>query len=298
MNSNHGKQRRHKHSSQKSLLSLVSLTLLTLIAFAGNSVLCRLAVKEGYIDPASYTNIRLVAGVFALWLIFLFTHKPAKLTVNKNNWLGGISLYLYAITLSYGYLTVETGIGAVVLFGAVQVTLVLFSFIKGHKISLLEWLGLLIAFIGFVYLMADELGQPSLIGLILMTISGITWGIYTQSGLDGLAPIQNTTANFTCTIPLILVSMFLITTEVSLSFQGIILAIISGAVTSAIGYALWYNILPSFTSIQAGVVQLLVPIVAAIGGVIFVNDAITIKLFIASLLVLGGAALVTYGKRA
>lgn len=276
---------------------LLLLTLLTLIAFAGNSVLCRLAIKEGYIDPASYTNIRLIAGIVTLWLIFIFTHKPAKLTPTKNNFLGGLSLFAYAITLSYGYLTVDTGIGAVVLFGAVQVTLVLFAFIKGNKVNLLEWLGLLIAFIGFVYLMVDEIGQPSLIGLILMTISGITWGIYTQSGLSGVDPLKNTTANFTFTLPLIIISLLLVSSPITLSYQGVALAVLSGAVTSAIGYALWYKILPFFTAIQAGVVQLFVPIVAAVGGVIFVDDAITLKLFIAAILVLGGAALVTYGKQ-
>ncbi|WP_286235411.1 DMT family transporter [Thalassotalea sediminis] len=287
------------HDSLLSPLPLLLTTLLTLVAFAGNSVLCRLAIKEHYIDPTSYTNIRLVSGIIALFLMVLFSKRSITPSLNftLSNWLAGLTLYVYAIALSYAYITVDTGVGAVVLFGAVQLTLVIFSFVTGRGISTLEWIGLLIAFTGFVYLMGSEIGQPSLIGLAIMALSGIAWGIYTHSGLNGNAPLLNTTSNFICTIPFIIASFFWVNDLIYYSSTGIILAVMSGAVTSGIGYALWYKVLPYFTGIQAGVVQLFVPIVAAIGGALFVNDPITIKLVIAAILILGGIALVTYGKR-
>jgi len=279
-----------------------------LLAFAGNSVLCRLALSNGEIDPASFTAIRLVAGAITLLAIL-------KLSSSANNdvdwssrrprriaWASSFMLFAYAALFSFAYLSLETGIGALILFGSVQITMVLISLVNGNRLSSFEWLGLLIACLGLVYLVLPELTKPSLLGFIMMSGAGVAWGVYTVLGQGSKKPLADTASNFTLSLPLagLLMIPFLVlpmTDGVYASPETWALAIASGAVTSGLGYAIWYAALPKLTTSQAGVMQLLVPIIASIGGIVFSDELLTSRLIIASLLTLGGILLVLKSKQ-
>ncbi len=295
-----------------SSLRLPILITLALLAFAANSVLCRLALAGGLIDPANFTLWRLLSGAVTLALLCAFQsfkQKTSSLETNalktvwqEGSWLSAFSLFIYAIGFSYAYVTLETGIGALILFGAVQLTLILFAVWAGQKLRMLEWLGLLVAFGSFVYLVLPTLSSPSLIGFILMTFAGIAWGLYTWRGKISSKPLFATTSNFIRTLPILVIVLICIhfSGAYSLngaSFEGILFAVLSGAVMSGIGYALWYAVLPSLTASLAAVLQLLVPIIATIGGVIFASEAVTLHLIIATSGVLGGVLLVIMGRK-
>jgi drug/metabolite transporter (DMT)-like permease len=206
-------------------------------------------------------------------------------------------LFVYAVTFSYGYISLDTGTGALILFGLVQLTMIVVGAFYGNKLHFAEWLGIALAFVGVIYLVLPSLSTPSLLGFILMALSGIAWAIYTLLGRGSKQPIIDTTANFLRTIPFVLV-LILLTFEYSkITDWGMIYAILSGAVTSAIGYALWYLVIKDISVTQAAVIQLLVPILAAVGGVLFVSEPISIRLVISSLLVLGGILIVIMGRR-
>jgi len=284
------------------LLAFISFAL---IAFAGNSVLCRLALGQGLIDASSFTSIRLLSGIVSLLVISLILVKGNVVSVvqefKKQNslktWLASLMLFVYAVTFSYGYISLDTGTGALILFGLVQLTMIIVGALYGNKLHFAEWLGIALAFVGVIYLVLPSLSTPSLLGFILMALSGIAWAIYTLLGRGSKQPIIDTTANFLRTIPFVLV-LILLTFEYSkITDWGMIYAILSGAVTSAIGYALWYLVLKDISVTQAAVVQLLVPILAAVGGVLFVSEPISIRLVISSLLVLGGILIVIMGRR-
>ncbi|XQW85293.1 DMT family transporter [Thalassotalea piscium] len=276
-------------------IKVVSFTFVALVTFAANSVICRLALGGGSIDAASYTMIRLLAGVIAL-LILVKLGKKGKPHAKKGSWLGGITLFLYACTLSYAYISLDTATGALILFGAVQLSILLFSYFRGDKFHLLEWLGIIIAFVGFVYLVFPLMSQPSMIGAVLMVVSGASWGMYTLVGQGSKRPLIDTCYNFVRTIPFVLILCLLTYDQLEFTNQGVLLAILSGAITSGVGYAIWYLVLPSLATTQAAVLQLTVPIIAALGGVIFVSEPITLRLFISSVFVLGGIALVIFAK--
>jgi drug/metabolite transporter (DMT)-like permease len=284
------------------LLAFISFAL---IAFAGNSVLCRLALGQGLIDASSFTSIRLLSGIVSLLVISLILVKGNVVSVvqefKKQNslktWLASLMLFVYAVTFSYGYISLDTGTGALILFGLVQLTMIIVGALYGNKLHFAEWLGIALAFVGVIYLVLPSLSTPSLLGFILMALSGIAWAIYTLLGRGSKQPIIDTTANFLRTIPFVLV-LILLTFEYSkITDWGMIYAILSGAVTSAIGYALWYLVLKDISVTQAAGVQLLVPILAAVGGVLFVSEPISIRLVISSLLVLGGILIVIMGRR-
>ncbi|PMH43761.1 hypothetical protein BCU68_12990 [Vibrio sp. 10N.286.49.B3] len=271
------------------------LTGLALIAFAGNSVLSRLALGEGTIDAISFASIRLLSGaLFLSLLVLLKTKKPIEL--KRGNWASSLSLFLYAMSFSYAYLTLDTGVGALILFGCVQATLIVYGTIKGERLRALEWFGLLLAFIGVTILLKPSSSAPSLSGVILMSISGIAWGLYTIVGRGSKTPLIDTTYNFIRTAPFVVVIMALFFNQIELSNKGIILALLSGAIMSGVGYAIWYSALAKLTTIQAGVVQLLVPLIAACGGIVFSNEQLSATFIIASFLVLGGVLLVLVGK--
>jgi len=243
-------------------------TCFSLFAFAGNSVLCRLALGEAQLDPASFTIIRLLSGIVMLMLISsIFQIKNSS--KSKGSWFSALMLYVYAVTFSYAYISLDTGTGALILFGSVQLTMVLISLISGNRLRLIEWL------------------------FILMAISGIAWGIYTLMGKTSQQPLKDTAFNFLRTLPFVLALIIIQLNHTNLSQQGIILALISGAITSGIGYSIWYIAVGGLSTIQAGVVQLLVPIIAAIGGVVFAQELISVRLIFSSILVLGGIMLIT-----
>jgi len=299
---------------------------LALLAFAGNSILCRLALGQNTIDAASFTIIRLLSGSLMLALLLLFTRgnrRQSKINSNtdsaktntygentnganntntssaksKGSWLAALMLFVYAVAFSYGYISLDTGTGALILFGAVQLTMILFSVFSGQKLQLGQWVGLVCAFAGFIYLVADSLATPSLLGFVLMTISGIGWAIYTLLGKGSSNPLADTSYNFIRTTPLVLLLLLWLYPAGYWSVNGVLLAVISGTLTSGLGYALWYVALGGLAITQAAVIQLLVPIIAAIGGVIFAGEALSLRLVISSLLVLGGIALVIFDKK-
>ena len=206
-------------------------------------------------------------------------------------------LFLYAIAFSYAYKTLDTGTGALILFGAVQITIILKSIISGNKLHLMEWIGVVLSFLGFVYLISPGVTSPSLIGFVLMSISGIAWGIYTIKGQTSKNPLADTTYNFIKTFPLLIIVFIVSINNIKLSTEGIILAIVSGGITSGIGYTIWYMAIQKLKPIQTAVVQLLVPAIAAFGGVLFISEVITTRLAISSLLILGGVFIVTLNKK-
>ena len=246
-------------------LKTITFTCFSLIAFAGNSILCRLALGEDKLDAASFTIIRLLSGIVILLLVSqIFKTKNSYPT--KRNWISAAALFLYAVTFSYAYISLDTGTGALILFGAVQITMILASLISGSKLHFSEWIGIATAFSGFVYLVKPSLTTPSLTGFILMTISGMAWGIYTLRGRGSKQPINDSATNFLYTFPLIVTLLIIEFNNSNLSKQGIILAMVSGAIASGLGYTVWYMAVKRLSTLQASAVQLLVPVIAAAGG--------------------------------
>jgi len=278
-------------------IKTVILTGMALVAFAANSVLCRLALGEGAIDASSFTTIRLLSGALALFVIISIANdRRSQDITSKGSWLASLMLFIYAATFSYAYLSLDTGTGALILFGSVQITMILLTVIGGTRIEVAEWAGLCIAFAGFIYLILPGVSAPSMRGFILMTLAGVAWGSYTLLGQRSENPLLDTSYNFFRTVPLVVLLTLLTLKQASLSTEGIVLALISGVITSGIGYTIWYIVLRNLSSTQAAVLQLSVPVIAAGGGVLFVFEAITPRLLIASILVLGGILMVIMGK--
>ena len=269
-------------------------TFIALLAFAANSVLCRMALKGEMIDVSSFTIIRLLSGVlmFTVLLSFTSNRTQKKPKQNERRWQSSILLFVYAITFSLAYVSLDTGTGALVLFGAVQLTMIVYNVLKGSKLHFFEWFGIAISFSGLVYLVYPTLTTPTASGFVLMLVSGIAWGGYTLFGKQSTTPLIDTASNFTYTIPLVLILCLFSISTLELSNKGIILAVMSGAFASALGYTIWYLALRGLSSTQAAVVQLSVPVIAAIGGVIFVSDPISERLVLACILVLGGIFIV------
>jgi len=274
------------------------MTTFALIAFAANSVLGRMALAQGDIDPGNFTLLRLLSGAFSLIIISLFVQKkPIRLVARSGQWPSSFALLLYAVAFSYGYVSLDTATGALILFTAVQLTMLIVSYLKGQRFSIMEWTGLIIAFIGFLILIAPNLQSGSTaIGIILMSLSGMAWGAYTLLGKGAVNPTLLTTGNFIrsalLALPLLLVSL----PFDSISMLGIALAIASGALASGVGYALWYWVLPNLSTSQAAVCQLLVPALAAIGGIMFANDTLTTVLIVSLLVIVSGILLVIFAK--
>ncbi len=267
------------------------LPFLALLAFAGNSILCRLALADGAIDPASFTSIRLISGAVTL-LVVLSLSKSPQSDDSAGSWLATIMLFAYAALFSFAYISLNTGTGALILFASVQVTMLLVNFLRGNRLHYLEWLGLLTACLGFVYLVLPELGRPSLSGFVMMAFAGIAWGAYTLLGQNSENPLRTTAHNFTRCIPIAALLLVIFVDQSQLSPYGLVLAIASGALTSGLGYAIWYAALKGLTTTQAAVIQLFVPVIAAVGGVAFANELISLRLLIAATLILGGIVLV------
>lgn len=277
------------------MIKTISLTFIAIVAFAANSVLCKLALGHELIDPMSFTSIRLISGAITLFALIKFKHQTVHLKSSKN-WISSCMLFIYAIAFSYAYITLDTGTGALILFGAVQITIILYNLYTKHQFSFIEWLGIITSIGGFVYLTLPSANSPSLYGFLLMTLSGIAWTVYTIRGKNTTNALVETTTNFVLTIPLILVFIFL-NNNFKTTNEGIVLAIIAGSVTSALGYTIWYMALNNLTSIQSGIVQLLVPVIAAIAGMVLLGEILTIQWAIASLLILGGILLVIIKKK-
>ncbi|WP_210396161.1 DMT family transporter [Motiliproteus sediminis] len=278
---------------------ILLLIVAALIAFAANSVLGRLGLEDGSTDPASFTAVRLVAGSLMLLLLVRLSQRDDRAPRGRGSWHGGLMLFAYAACFSYAYVSLATGTGAVILFGAVQLTIILASLLSGHRLRRLEWLGVALAFAGFVYLMLPGIDAPDPFGFVLMALAGIAWGFYTLIGRGSSSPLTDTAFNFTRTVPMVvlLLAAVIMIDQPRLSERSFLLAAASGAITSGIGYAIWYRVLPSLTPTQAAVLQLLVPVLAALGGVVLVSEPLTLRLVLASLLILGGILLVIEARR-
>ena len=244
-----------------------------------------------------------MSGAVALFIILTIKGKinetnieASRKLVSKGSWMASLALFLYAITFSYAYLSIDTGTGALILFGSVQITMIMLSIISGARLHLIEWIGLMCAFTGFIYPILPNITTPSINGLILMTIAGISWSIYTLKGRSSTNPLMDTAYNFLRTIPFVAILIFFTLPNMHYTFEGIVLAVISGAVTSGLGYTIWYIALGGLSSTQAAVVQLSVPVIAAIGGVVFVSEAMTMRLVISATAVLSGILIVVLGK--
>jgi len=278
------------------MLKTFLLTSITLIAFAANSLLTRMALGNGALDAASFVLIRLGSGAIMLLLLTSYTQKKLTLRV-RGRWLAALMLFVYALAFSFAYLQLDTGTGALLLFGAVQVTMILLGLRQGEKPHLIEWLGFGAALGGLVYLVLPGLSAPPLFGSGLMTIAGIAWGIYSLLGKSSNNPVEATTSNFVLSVPLAIGVSLVSLPNLNLSTRGIILAIASGAITSGLGYALWYSALKGLSATQAAIVQLVVPVLAALGGILFLEEVFSLRLGIASLLILGGIAIAVVGRR-
>ena len=264
-------------------------TVLAMMAFAGNSLLCRAALAQTGIDAASFTSVRLISGAITLWLIVrLFQGR----TVNDGNWISALALFAYAAGFSFAYISLSAGTGALLLFGAVQVTMIGFGMMKGERLSGFQVLGFMLAVAGLIILFLPGVSAPSLKGSMLMLIAGIAWGIYSIRGKTPGDPTVVTAGNFLRAAPMSMALSLLLLTSMSLDYPGVLLAMASGALASAVGYAIWYTALPMLASSTAASVQLSVPVIAAFAGVLFLAEPITLRLWLASFLIIGGIALV------
>jgi drug/metabolite transporter (DMT)-like permease len=274
----------------QSTLKTISLTFFTLIAFAANSVLCRLALGESTIDAASFSTLRLLSGAVTLWLLVVGMRKPIA-PARYGNWISALMLFLYAVAFSFAYITLEAGTGALILFGAVQATMILVGLKSGERPGPLQWTGLALALGGLAYLVSPGLTAPSPVGSGLMVIAGVAWGIYSIRGRGIADPLGSTAGNFMRSVPFAVGLSLLMLATMDLSGRGAVLAIVSGSVTSGLGYVLWYAALRGLTTTRAAVVQLSVPVLASIGGVFFLSEDLSARLIVASGVVLGGVGL-------
>ena len=229
-----------KDQKKASFIKTIIYTTLALIAFAANSVICRLALKDGAIDPGMFTSIRLSSGA-AVLIALVFLSKNRRHEKSKGSWTSAGMLFLYAAAFSYAYVSLETGIGALIAFGVVQITMIASSLISGYKMNGMEWLGILLALAGFLYLLLPGASAPSLSGFILMSLSGIGWGIYSLRGKKSKHPLVDTAYNFLRSLPFLILLIYFLAQESNYSTKGILLALLSGIVTSGIGYTIWYT---------------------------------------------------------
>jgi drug/metabolite transporter (DMT)-like permease len=273
----------------------VLFTAFALVAFAFNSILCRLALRGGEADAAGFTAVRLISGAVTLIVISYFVNRGTRKGI-RGNWFSAFFLFAYAICFSVAYLDLTAGTGALILFGSVQLTMIVMALIRGERPRPLEWIGLVTAVAGLVYLVVPGLTSPPLMSSLLMAAAGAAWGFYTLRGKAGADPLANTTGNFVRSVPMIAIVAIPFISKIDLSNRGLMLAMLSGAIASGVGYTAWYAALKHLTATRAAVLQLAVPVIAAIGGVLFLAETTSLRLFIAGGLILGGIGLTIAGK--
>jgi drug/metabolite transporter (DMT)-like permease len=269
---------------------------LALLAFAMNSVLCRLALGGAAIDAASFSTARLGSGA-AMLLLLTAVSKGERTLSLRGNWISATLLFLYAVAFSLAYLSLSAGAGALILFGSVQATMLLTALRAGERPRLLELAGLCIAIAGLVYLVSPGLAAPSPQSSALMAVAGISWGFYSLRGRKALDPLADTTGNFVRALPLAIMVSLLMFSQRHISTKGLLLAVLSGAVTSGLGYVVWYIALRGLTATRAATVQLAVPALAALGGVLLLSEVITIRLLAAASMILGGVGLALLSRQ-
>lgn len=271
-------------------LRTILLTAAAMLAFAANSLLCRLALQRKGIDPASFSSVRLVSG--ALTLAVIVRVRPGRPSQGRTDWLAAAMLFAYVAFFSFAYLSLSAGTGALILFGAVQLTMFSVGLRAGEHFGPIAWTGLVLAVAGLVYLVSPGVAAPPLLGAAWMAIAGIAWGVYSLRGRGVADPLAATASNFARAAPMALLLSLLLAARAQADAGGLALAIASGALTSGIGYVIWYAALPGLSAMRAATVQLSVPPIAAFGGVLLLAESITPRLALASGAILGGIALV------
>jgi len=273
----------------------LALTALAMLAFAANSLLTRLALAAGHIDAASFGSVRLVSG--ALVLAAIVRWRGSAATTARADWLAASMLWLYVACFSFAYLSLAAGTGALILFGCVQLTMFAVGLWRGERFVAVAWGGFVLAVAGFVVLVAPGLAAPEPMGSLLMAAAGVAWGVYSLRGRGAGEPVAATAGNFVRAAPLALVLSLAMAGSAHASARGIALAVASGALTSGLGYVIWYAALPRLAALHAATVQLSVPVLAAIGGVLLLAEPLTPRLLLASAAILGGIALVLTARR-
>jgi len=277
-----------------STLRLTAYTTLAMFAFAANSLLCRVALKQTPIDAASFTSVRILSGALLLWLLM---QARTAARGKRGSWRSAAALFIYVAAFSFAYLTLSAGTGALLLFGAVQVTMILAGFVAGERMSKIQSAGFIAALAGLVILVLPGVQAPTLEGSALMLLSGIAWGMYSLFG-RGVADAASATAgNFLRAVPMALGLSLLTLHWLKLDAIGVMYAVLSGALASALGYVIWYRVLREMSAITASTVQLSAPVIAAVGGIILLDEALSLSLQISAALILGGIALVLRRKK-
>ena len=269
--------------------------MFAMVAFASNSLLNRFALGQDAIDAASYTTIRLTSGAVMLFMIASLQRKKGR-NILRGSWISAAFLFLYAITFSFAYLSLTAGTGALILFGSVQITMIIAALSSGERPHILEWIGLFLALGGLIYLVFPGLAAPSPLGSALMAIAGIAWGFYSIRGRGSNNPLAATAGNFVYAVPMIVLIRLVSLSNIHVSTNGILLATLSGALASGMGYVIWYAALRGLTTIRAAIVQLSVPVIAAWSGVIFLAENISLRLLVAGVFILGGIALAVFSR--
>ncbi|HEY0098544.1 MAG TPA: DMT family transporter [Pyrinomonadaceae bacterium] len=273
------------------------LTAGALVAFAANSVLCRLALGRGAIDAASFSSIRLASGAGMLLLITAAVERRPPAVHSGGKPASALFLFLYAAAFSYAYNGLGAGAGALILFGSVQATMIVFALRSGERPHVLEWAGLGLALCGLVYLVFPGLqSAPPLLSSALMSVAGVSWGLYSLRGRSAASPLAETTRNFVLALPLAVLFNLLLLRDAHVSRAGVVLAVLSGALASGVGYVVWYAALRGLTATRAATVQLAVPVLAAVGGVLFLSESISLRLLVAAIVILGGVGLALLGR--
>jgi drug/metabolite transporter (DMT)-like permease len=261
-----------------------------MLALAANPLLCRMALGGEHIDAASFTTIRVVAGAVMLWLLMAWTRRGGER--KPADWRAVVTLFGYMIFFSFAYLSISVGTGALILFGAVLLTMFAVALKSGERFSSLSWAGLVIAVFGLVYLVSPGVTAPKPLGAALMAVAGIAWGLYSLLGRGEADPLGTTADNFLYAVPLAVAVNLLFWNDAQLSWQGVTLAALSGAIASGLGYALWYAVLADMPATRAATAQLSVPVIAALGGVVLLAEPVTLRLVVSSVATLGGIAIV------
>jgi drug/metabolite transporter (DMT)-like permease len=268
---------------------VLALTALAMLAFAGNSLLCRAALKHSAIDAASFTSLRLLSGALMLCLLVRLRRGA---TTGNGNWPSALALFAYAACFSFAYVSLSAATGALLLFGAVQATMIAQGLRRGERLRGRQVLGLLLALAGLLGLLLPGLSAPPLMGAILMLAAGAAWGIYSLRGRGAGDPLRVTTGNFLRAVPMATALSLAMLGHATVDGIGLGYALASGALASGLGYAVWYTALPALKATSAATVQLSVPVIAAVGGIVLLGEAPSLRLALASVAVLGGIALV------
>ena len=278
-------------------MSTVLFTALALVAFAANSLLCRMALGGELIDPVSFTTLRLASGAVVLLILSRVVRQPNDAPKNTGaSWVSAMALFAYAMAFSLAYVSLKTGMGALILFGSVQITMIGSAVISGEKLGVRQLVGSAAAISGLIYLVLPALSAPDPLGASLMCVSGIAWGVYSIRGKGSPSPALTTTGNFVRAAPMAILASLIAITSAHVDPKGVLLASISGIVTSGLGYIVWYKALRGLTTTQASVLQLTVPVLAAAAGIVFLMEELSPRLLFASTTILGGVALAVVSK--